>query len=142
MYNLERFVTAQNQTYDGYRTALSEMRRGYKTNHWIWYIFPQLNSLGKSPPAVYYGIASLEEAAAYAAHPVLGPRLREIVQAVLDSDAETARILMGSEIDYLKLQSSMTLFEAADPDWDGYARVLDKYYNGRRDRRTLAKLSR
>ena len=107
MYNLERFVTAQNQTYDGYRTALSEMRRGYKTNHWIWYIFPQLNSLGKSPPAVYYGIASLEEAAAYAAHPVLGPRLREIVQAVLDSDAETARILMGSEIDYLKLQLSL-----------------------------------
>ena len=142
MFDLERFVTAQDKNPGGYQTALYEMRRGYKTSHWIWYIFPQLNALGKSPPAVYYGIVSLEEAAAYAAHPVLGPRLREIVRAVLDSDAETARILMGSEIDYRKLQSSMTLFEAADPSWNGYAGVLDKYYSGHRDPRTLSLISR
>ena len=142
MFDLERFVTAQDKSCDGYQTALQEMRRGYKTNHWIWYIFPQLSCLGQSNYAVYYGISSLEEAKCYAAHPVLGPRLREITRAVLDSDAATGRILMGSGIDYQKLQSSMTLFEKADPSWDGYGRVLEKYYNGRRDPRTLSMISR
>lgn len=142
MFDLQRFVTAQDKSCDGYQTALYEMRRGYKTNHWIWYIFPQLSCLGRSDYAIYYGISSLEEAVAYAAHPVLGPRLHEIVQAVLDSDTETARILMGSEIDYRKLQSCMTLFEKADPSWNGYGKVLEKYYNGRRDQRTLSLISR
>ena len=137
MFDLSRFIHAQNQSWSGYQAALSEMRRGFKNSHWIWYIFPQLRQLGKSSTAVHYGIDGLEEAKAYAADPVLGPRLREITQVVLEQSEPSARILMGSGIDCKKLQSCMTLFEIADPEYSGYAGVLEKYYHGQRDRNTL-----
>lgn len=137
MFDLSRFIDAQNRGYEGYATALEQMRYGRKTSHWIWYIFPQLKQLGKSPTAVYYGIDGLEEARSYAADPVLGSRLVEITQAVLDQPGEDARWLMGSNVDYQKLRSCMTLFEIADPDHDVFARVPEKFYGGRRDKLTL-----
>lgn len=137
MYDLSRFLTAQASSWDGYETALSEIRRGHKQSHWIWYIFPQLKELGRSDTARCYGISGLEEARAYAAHPVLGQRLREISQAALDQPGNDAFRLMGSHTDYLKLCSCMTLFEAADPEHDVYGRVLERFFRGRRDRATL-----
>ena len=142
LYQLERFVRAQSSNWSGYETALKEMRNGMKVSHWIWYIFPQLRALGKSGTAQMYGITGLEEARAYVAHSVLGPRLREITQVVLDQQEMSARILMGSAIDCRKLQSCMTLFELADPEFAGYAGVLEKYYRGQRDSTTVDLLTR
>lgn len=133
MYDLDRFI--QEQTYD-YGIALAEIRRGCKRSHWMWYIFPQLRGLGRSEMAEYYGIADLDEARAYAADPVLGERLREISQAMLDQPVSDAREVLGGT-DAMKLRSCMTLFEVADPQHDIYARVLDRFYKGRRDGRTL-----
>lgn len=140
MFDLSRFITAQDQPWDGYDTALSQIRRGHKSSHWIWYIFPQLEALGKSGTARYYGISGLEEAQAYAAHPVLGARLRQIAQAALDQPENDPGILMGSGIDRSKLRSCMTLFELADPGCDVYSRVLERFYQGRRCRLTLSLL--
>lgn len=140
MFDLTRFHNAQGSSWSGYDTALSEIQQGRKASHWIWYIFPQLKGLGRSDTAVYYGLDGLEEARAYAADPLLRERLRRITRAVLEQQEPNPRILMGSGIDCKKLCSSMTLFELADPDCDLYARVLEKYYQGRRDRATLALL--
>ena len=130
---LERFVKAQKYDYD---TALREIRGGRKRSHWIWYIFPQLDGLGYSPTAQYYGIRDLEQAKDYMAHPVLGPRLVEISEALLALPSSDPGAVMGYPDD-LKLCSCMTLFELAAPDQPVFGKVLDKFYGGRRDPLTL-----
>lgn len=132
-FDLDRFVAAQSHDYD---SALQEMKTGQKTSHWIWYVFPQLRGLGHSSYSWIYGLADEEEAKAYLAHPILGSRLREITNILLthtDKDAET---LMGSPIDAVKLRSSMTLFNAVSPN-DIFQKVLDAFFNGKGDARTL-----
>lgn len=131
--NLDKFVKAQSADY---ATALREIRNGRKRSHWIWYIFPQMQGLGMSHMANYYGIRDLEEAKDYIAHPVLGPRLIEISQALLELDSSDPGAVMGFPDD-LKLCSSMTLFELAAPEEKVFSRVLDKFYHGRRDSNTL-----
>ena len=135
---LERFVKAQKYDYD---TALREIRSGRKRSHWMWYIFPQLQGLGYSSTAQYYGIRDLEEAQDYMEHPVLGPRLVEISEALLVLDTSDASAVMGYPDD-LKLRSSMTLFELAAPEQPVFGRVLEKNYSGHRDRHTLELLGR
>lgn len=140
-FNLERFVEAQDTEPCGdYNQALAEMRAGQKRGHWIWYIFPQMRGLGHSPNSYLYGISGLEEAKAYLAHEVLGPRLREITEAVLEQAGEPADVLMGWEIDAMKLRSSMTLFDAASPD-DIFGEVLGTFFDGSRCRLTLSLLA-
>lgn len=130
--SVERFVQAQ----DGgvYERALAEIRSGRKRSHWIWYIFPQAQGLGNSEMATYYGIASASELAAYVAHPVLMPRLREITQALLDLDETNPEHVM-SWIDTKKLRSCMTLF-GDETGESVFQQVLDRYYHGRADKRT------
>jgi uncharacterized protein (DUF1810 family) len=135
-YNLHRFMAAQAQTYDG---AIGELRRGRKTGHWIWYIFPQLAGLGRSGNSQFYGITSLAEARAYLDHPVLGPRLRACVEAVNRHEGRTAREIFG-EIDALKFRSSMTLFAEAAPSESLFSNALNKYYDRVRDPLTLGEL--
>ncbi len=135
---LDKFVSAQARDYD---TALAEIRSGYKRSHWMWYIFPQLQGLGFSSTAQYYGIRDLEQAKDYIAHPVLGPRLVEISGALLSLPGSNPSAVMGYPDD-LKLCSCMTLFELAAPDEPVFGRVLEKYYGGRRDRMTLNLLGR
>ena len=133
MEGLERFLDGQRFGYD---TALAEMVKGRKMNHWIWYIFPQIKGLGHSPNAQFYGIRDLDEAREYLAHPVLGQRLREITNAVLSHKDEDIYEIMGSSIDALKFRSSMTLFDLVSPD-DIFAQALDAFYEGKRDKRTV-----
>ena len=135
---LSRFVDAQAHSYD---TALREIRAGRKRSHWWWYIFPQLRGLGYSSTAQLYGIRDLEEARAYMAHPLLGPRLIEISEALLGLPTNDPGAVLGWPDD-LKLCSCMTLFELAAPDQPVFGRVLEKYYAGQRDHRTLAMLGR
>lgn len=132
---LSRFIKAQQFDYE---RALHEIKRGKKTTHWIWYIFPQLKGLGRSPKSAYYGIRNLDEAKAYLADSVLGPRLIEISSALLSLDTSNPEEVMGP--DSKKLKSSMTLFDAAAESTDIFRRVLDKYYQGRKDGRTLRML--
>lgn len=129
---LERFVQAQARSYD---TALAEIRSGRKSSHWMWYIFPQIAGLGMSSTAQYYAIADLSEARAYWEHPLLGARLREISEALLTLDTDDAGEVFGWP-DELKLRSSMTLFARAS-DCPVFQKVLDKYYGGLEDERTL-----
>ena len=137
-FNLERFVEAQDtEPLGDYQQALAEMRAGEKRGHWIWYIFPQMRGLGRSPNSDFFGISGLEEAKAYLAHEVLGPRLREITEAVLENEGEPVDVLMGWEVDAMKLQSSMTLFDAASPN-DIFGDVLDTFFDGQRCRKTLS----
>lgn len=133
---LERFRTAQERSFAG---ALAEIRRGRKTSHWMWYIFPQLRGLGYSSTAQYYGLDGLGEAKAFAAHPVLIGNLRTITQALLDQPSRNANAVFG-HTDAMKLRSSMTLFELADPDCGLYARVLEEFFGGSRDSRTIEML--
>ena len=132
--NMERFVQAQDAggTYD---QALRELSTGRKTSHWMWFVFPQLAGLGHSAMAQAYALGSLDEARAYVAHPVLGPRLRACVDAVLSHPDRSAEQVLGG-IDALKLRSSMTLFARADPDEPAYAAVLETFYGGEPDPRT------
>jgi uncharacterized protein (DUF1810 family) len=125
-FDLERFVTAQGGVYDG---ALRELRQGRKTGHWMWFIFPQLAGLGRSEMSRFYGIASLDEARAYVAHPLLGTRLRECAAAILATGASSAEAVFGS-IDAIKLRSSMTLFHRAAPDESLFVQVLERFYRG------------
>ena len=130
-YHLERFVTAQNA--DGtYARALGELRRGHKTSHWMWFVFPQIAALGLSQMSRTYAIASLEEAQAYLRHPVLGPRLIECAHLVANAEAKSAEQIFGG-IDTQKLQSSMTLFLRADPTEPVFKHVLERYFDGRPD---------
>jgi uncharacterized protein (DUF1810 family) len=134
--DINRFVTAQEGTYQG---ALDELRRGRKTGHWIWFIFPQIAGLGRSAMSQRYAIGSLVEARAYLAHPVLGARLRECAKAVASVRGRTAEEILGS-IDAVKLCSSMTLFHRAAPKESVFREVIDRYYGGRPDDATDALL--
>jgi len=132
-FDLERFVAAQARTYDA---ALAELRRGRKASHWMWYVFPQAAGLGLSPTSQHYAIGSLAEARAYLAHPLLGARLRDCVEALLALDGRSAHDVFGSPDD-LKLRSSLTLFAAAAPEEPLFGRALARYFDGRADPRTL-----
>jgi uncharacterized protein (DUF1810 family) len=130
--DLQRFVGAQAGTYE---TALAELRAGGKRSHWMWFVFPQIAGLGRSPMAQRFAIASLEEARAYAAHPVLGPRLRECAAALTALPGGDPVAVMGG-IDAIKLRSSMTLFLRAAPDEPLFRDVLDQYFGGEPDPET------
>lgn len=132
----EHFVAAQDPVY---ATVLAELRAGRKATHWMWFIFPQLRVLGRSPTALRYGIADLEAARAYLAHPVLGPRLVECSEIVDGITGRTAHQVFSSPDD-MKLRSSMTLFAHAAMDPAPFRRVLAKYYDGVEDPLTLAEL--
>jgi uncharacterized protein (DUF1810 family) len=132
-HDLDRFVSAQHGTY---KVALDELKSGAKRSHWMWFVFPQVAGLGSSAMATRYAIRSRAEAKAYLAHPVLGPRLRECAEALLRVRDKTAEQIMGQPDD-VKLRSSMTLFAAiSDPDSPFHA-VLDRYYSGQSDSKTL-----
>jgi uncharacterized protein (DUF1810 family) len=137
-HDLQRFVTAQEEG-GTYGRALAELRAGRKTSHWMWFVFPQIAGLGHSPMSQRYAISSLEEARAYLAHPVLGPRLRECAEVVAGSEAPSAEVLLGG-IDATKLRSSMTLFGRAAPEESVFRRVLDRYFDGGEDPATLARI--
>ena len=133
---LQRFLIAQQYDYD---QALREIRAGRKRSHWIWYIFPQLKELGRSETAKAYGIRDMAEAKEYLAEPTLRARLIEISEALLTLPTNDPHAVMGYPDD-MKLRSSMTLFAAADPDCPVFRRVLEKYFGGEPDPRTLALL--
>ncbi len=140
-FDLERFVRAQAGVHD---RAVAELRGGRKYGHWMWFVFPQLSGLGSSATARRYAIAGADEARAYLAHPVLGPRLREAADAVVHAgriEPElTARRLLGTPDD-LKLRSSATLFAAVAEDPAPFRALLERYYEGEGDPRTLAMLA-
>jgi uncharacterized protein (DUF1810 family) len=135
-YNLERFVAAQDAG-GTYERAIAELRRGRKTSHWMWFVFPQIAGLGHSPTSRSYAISSLAEARAYLAHPVLGPRLAECAEVVCGIDGRSAEQIFGG-IDARKLRSSATLFALADPPTQVFQRVLDQYFDGTPDPATEA----
>ena len=136
-YDLARFVEAQDAG-GTHERALAELRRGRKTGHWIWFVLPQLRGLGRSPAAQHYGLTGLDEARAYLAHPVLGPRLRACAQALLDLPGDDPVDVLGP-VDAVKLRSSMTLFARAAPDEPLFRAVLEKYCDGEEDPLTAAR---
>ena len=136
-YDLQRFVDAQNRIYD---TAVDELVAGRKRSHWMWFVFPQLRGLGSSPTAVRFGISSIDEARAYLAHELLGPRLHECARLVARVDGRSADEIFGWPDD-MKLRSSMTLFARAADDNDDFVAVLQKFYGGEEDSATLSRLS-
>lgn len=132
-YDLSRFKKAQEQNY---AEALCEIQKGHKQSHWIWYIFPQIAGLGRSGTAEYYAIRDLGEAKAYLADDTLREHLLEISRALLTLESSDAENIMGWP-DNLKLRSSITLFHEADPEEEVFQQVLDKFYGGVSDQRTL-----
>ena len=136
-FDLNRFTSAQDQVYD---RVLAELKNGRKRSHWMWYIFPQLDGLGRSTTARRYAIKSREEAIAYLNHPVLGARLLECANTVLAIEGKTASEIFGYPDD-LKLKSSMTLFSTVADD-SVFVDVLDRYFQGARDIRTLQLLEK
>ena len=132
-YDLRRFLQAQEGDYE---QALSEIHGGRKHTHWMWYIFPQIDGLGFSSTSKFYAIKSAEEAKAYLAHTVLGPRLLECAEAVGGVEGKSAAEIFGSPDD-MKLKSCATLFASVSPPGSAFERLLDKYYQGRRDKKTL-----
>lgn len=116
--------------------ALLEVRSGRKTSHWMWFVYPQLRGLGRSEVSRFYGIESLDEARAYMAHPVLGPRLRDAATAALQAPAGSSAEAIFGSIDAMKLRSSMTLYERAAPDEPVFQQVLDRFYGGQPDPET------
>lgn len=132
-FDLNRFVDAQQ---DVHEHALAEIRSGEKRSHWMWYVFPQALGLGTSAKSKEFGISGQDEAMAYLAHPVLGPRLLAIAEAALAVAGRTANAIFGSPDDR-KLQSSATLFASVSPDGSVFHRILAKYYRGEHDARTL-----
>jgi uncharacterized protein (DUF1810 family) len=135
-FDLQRFVDAQARVY---HTVVGELRAGRKRSHWIWFIFPQICGLGSSPMAARYAIASLDEARAYLAHDVLGPRLRECTRLVNAIQGRSIHDIFGSPDD-LKVRSSMTLFAHATDDNQDFVALLDTYYDGEEDPLTLQRL--
>ncbi|HSZ45321.1 MAG TPA: DUF1810 domain-containing protein [Streptosporangiaceae bacterium] len=127
-YDLERFVRAQDSGAT-YQRAADELRRGRKSSHWMWFVFPQITGLGRSPTAQLYAISSLDEARAYLAHPVLGPRLLESAEILVGLAGRSAEQVFGG-IDAMKLRSSMTLFRHAAPPEPVFGQVLDQYFDG------------
>lgn len=132
-FDLERFVRAQEPDYT---RALEEIAGGRKRSHWMWYIFPQFTGLGSSATSQHYAIGSLDEARAYLAHPILGRRLIESAEATLKVTGRSAHDIFGSPDD-MKLRSSATLFALVSPDDSVFHRVLEKYFGGVRDQRTV-----
>jgi uncharacterized protein (DUF1810 family) len=135
---IERFVLAQDRAF--FEGILAELQAGRKSSHWMWFVFPQLKGMGTSYNAEYYGLEDLDEAKAYLAHPVLNQRLQRCCEALLSNDHLDIRAIMGSNIDVLKLQSSMTLFERAAPDAEYFAEVLEAFFAGQRCGWTLKKV--
>ena len=133
VYNLQRFLDAQDHVYDA---VLGELRAGRKSSHWMWFIFPQVEGLGLSGTAQKFAITSLEEAKAYLQHPVLGPRLRECTQLVLNVDGRSAEQIFGYP-DHLKFRSCLTLFMTATTDNKVFKDALLKYFDGKPDELTL-----
>ncbi len=131
-HNLERFISAQKNTYG---TALSEIKNGEKQSHWMWFIFPQIKGLGQSPIAVHYAIQSKEEAIAYLNDSTLGKNLIEISEALLALEETDAEKIFGY-IDAMKLKSSMTLFALVSDDDSIFHKILERYYNGEMDELT------
>jgi uncharacterized protein (DUF1810 family) len=136
-FGLNRFVLAQEETYD---QALSELERGRKQSHWMWWVFPQLDGLGFSPITKRFSIKSEEEARAYLSHPTLGPRLLECAKAILSVDGKSARDILGSPDD-LKLKSCATLFAHVSPPGSAFEQILEKFYSGEPDEATLRLLT-
>lgn len=132
-YNLARFIQAQE---NAYATALRELRNGQKRSHWMWFIFPQIQGLGFSPTAQYYAIKDIDEARAYLAHSLLGPRLAECTATVNALEGKSLEQIFG-HVDHLKFRSSMTLFELASEADSEFSKALDKYCSGERDKATL-----
>jgi uncharacterized protein (DUF1810 family) len=137
-FDFQRFVIAQE---DSFETALAEISAGYKVSHWMWFIFPQFAGLGFSSMARRYAIQSLAEARAYLAHPVLGPRLIACAEAVLRVDGKTAYDIFDTPDD-LKLKSCATMFALVSPPGNVFGRLLEKYYDGEQDGRTLQMIGR
>jgi uncharacterized protein (DUF1810 family) len=135
-FNLARFVSAQEDSYD---VALAEVTRGRKHSHWMWFIFPQLRGLGRSSTAQFYGIGGAEEARAYLDHPVLGPRLIAVSEAALAVEGRSATEIFGSPDD-MKLRSCATLFAQVSNRGSVFHKILDKYYGGKPDSCTLGLL--
>ncbi|HZQ94221.1 MAG TPA: DUF1810 domain-containing protein [Candidatus Sulfotelmatobacter sp.] len=135
-YDLERFLRAQDRVLD---QMFAELRAGYKRSHWMWFIFPQIRGLGRSPISVEYAISTREEALAYLHHPILGPRLKECTELVLAVEGRSARDIFGSPDD-MKFRSCMTLFHQVSPDENIFQRALDRYFEGVPDRLTLERL--
>lgn len=136
-FDLARFLRAQEMNY---ARAVAELRAGAKQSHWVWYVFPQLRGLGTSPAAHLYGLAGLDEAVAYLAHPVLGARLRECVNAMRDAPSDDAAQVLGS-VDALKFRSCLTLFQVVAPAEALWTTALARYFGGQPDARTLALLA-
>ena len=137
LHDLARFVAAQEPVI---AAVLAELGRGHKESHWMWFVFPQLGGLGRSPMAERYAIRSLAEARAYLQHPLLGARLRDCVRLVLAIEGRSSMDIFGT-VDSAKFRSSMTLFAAADPGEPLFPAALEKYFDGRPDQRTLELLS-
>jgi uncharacterized protein (DUF1810 family) len=135
VYDLERFVEAQDMVYD---MALREIKEGHKRGHWIWFVFPQIKGLGHSYNSEYYGLSGVKEAKAYLGHPLLGARLREISKAMLDCGNPSSDDILGFP-DVLKVRSCMTLFDMVSPN-DIFKQVLDKYYEGKLCDKTIWRL--
>lgn len=133
-YNLDRFIKEQQRDYS---TAYTELSQGRKRSHWSWWIIPQIVGLGMTATSHKYAIKSLDEAIAFLAHPYLGKNIREISKVLLELESNDATAIMGYPDD-LKLRSCMTLFAEADPNEEVFQRVLDKFFNGEKDERTLA----
>ena len=140
-YNLDRFVSAQDAggPEGSYQRALDEVRAGFKSSHWMWFVFPQIAGLGHSPTSRRYAISSLAEAAAYLEHPVLGPRLRESARILTSLKGLSADQIFGG-VDAMKLRSSMTLFHRAAPEEPLFGQVLTRYFDGIPDHATDALL--
>jgi len=136
-HDLDRFLKAQGDTYD---TALDELKAGRKRSHWIWFIFPQIAGLGQSPTSQFYGVKSLDEAAAYLRHPILGGRLHESLKALQMLETSADRVF--GDLDAMKFRSSLTLFAEADPADPIIEAALDRWFGGRKDEKTLQLLRR
>ena len=134
IYNLQRFIKEQQRDYT---TAYVEVSQGKKRSHWMWYIFPQIVGLGMTATSHKYSIKSIDEAKAYIAHPYLGKNLINISKVLLSLDENDPYKIFGSP-DYLKLCSSMTLFAEAAPEEEVFQKVIEKYYGGKKDERTLS----
>ena len=137
-FDLNRFLKAQD---DDYNRALSELTNGRKRTHWMWFIFPQIDGLAFSSMSQFYAIKSVDEAKAYLAHPVLGSRLLECAEAVVAVNGKSITEIMGSPDD-LKLRSCATLFAEVSESGSVFERILEKYYHGERDERTLDQLKK
>ena len=142
--DLQKFIDAQDNGYsfgETYNTALSEMQQGYKVSHWIWYVFPQIQGLGRSGTTAFFSIHDLSEAEDYYDHPILGTRLIEICEVLLNIESDDPMCVFGYP-DAFKLRSCMTLFKHAAPEQPVFQRVLDKFCRGAEDEKTIGILKR